>query len=190
MAKSMVERYEQLLLQDPQSAVFVELAKVLLEKGEHNRAMEVCQQGLGHHPQSVIGRVLWGKALLHLGKPAQAMEQFDQAIAVDKENAHAYNLIGEVLVQRGLFRSALPILRKASVLQPNDGRVRLWLDQTQQALSGGPSPGAGGSPGAHRQRARAEASGGGTARGQGRATGGRRSSASARGDPGVARRCG
>ncbi len=140
MAKSMVERYEQLLLQDPQSAVFVELAKVLLEKGEHTRAMEVCQQGLGHHPQSVIGRVLWGKALLHLGKPAQAMEQFDLAIAVDKENAHAYNLIGEVLVQRGLFRSALPILRKAAALQPNDGRVRLWLEQTQQALSGGPAP--------------------------------------------------
>lgn len=140
MAKSMVERYEQLLLQDPQSAVFVELAKVLLEKGEHTRAMEVCQQGLGHHPQSVIGRVLWGKALLHLGKPAQAMEQFDQAIAVDKENAHAYNLIGEVLVQRGLFRSALPILRKAAALQPNDGRVKLWLDQTQQALAGGPAP--------------------------------------------------
>lgn len=140
MAKSMVERYEQLLLQDPTSAVFVELAKVLLEKGEHARAIEVCQQGLGHHAQSVIGRVLWGKALLHLGKPAQAMEQFDHAIAVDKENAHAYNLIGEVLVQRGLFRSALPILRKAAVLQPNDGRVKLWLDQTQQALSGGPAP--------------------------------------------------
>jgi len=140
MAKSMVERYEQLLLQDPTSAVFVELAKVLLEKSEHARAIEVCQQGLGHHPQSVIGRVVWGKALLHQGKPAEAMEQFDQAIAVDKENAHAYNLIGEVLVQRGLFRSALPILRKAAALQPNDGRVRLWLEQTQQALAGGPAP--------------------------------------------------
>ncbi|MBN1207472.1 MAG: tetratricopeptide repeat protein [Myxococcaceae bacterium] len=140
MAKSMVERYEQLLLQDPSSSVFVELAKVLLEKGEPARALEVCQQGLAHHANSVIGRVLWGKALLQLGKPAQAMEQFDQAIAIDKENAHAYNLIGEVLVQRGLFRSALPILRKAVALQPNDGRVRLWLEQTQQALSGGPAP--------------------------------------------------
>ncbi|MDY7228986.1 tetratricopeptide repeat protein [Hyalangium rubrum] len=140
MAKSMVERYEQLLLQDPTSAVFVELAKALLEKGEPARTIEVCEKGISHHPNSVIGRVLWGKALLHLGKPAQAMEQFDQAIAVDKENAHAYNLISEVLVQRGLFRSALPILRKAAALQPNDGRVRLWLDQTQQALSGGPPP--------------------------------------------------
>jgi cellulose synthase operon protein C len=140
MAKSMVERYEQLLLQDPTSAVFVELAKVLLEKGEPVRAIEVCQQGLCHHATSVIGRVLWGKALLHLGKPAEAMEQFDQAVAIDKENAHAYNLIGEVLVQRGLYRSALPILRRAAALQPNDARVKVWLEQTQQALSGGPPP--------------------------------------------------
>ncbi len=88
----------------------------------------------------MIGHVLWGKALLQLGKPAQAMEQFERAIGIDKENAHAYNLIGEVLVQRGLFRSALPILRKAAALQPNDGRVKLWLDQTQQALAGGPPP--------------------------------------------------
>ena len=140
MAKSMVERYEQVLQQDPTSAIFVELAKVLLEQGEAARTIEVCEKGISHHPQSVIGHVVWGKALLQLGKPAQAMEQFEKAIAIDKENAHAYNLISEVLVQRGLFRSALPILRKAAALQPNDGRVKLWLDQTQQALSGGPPP--------------------------------------------------
>ncbi|HEX8700257.1 MAG TPA: tetratricopeptide repeat protein, partial [Myxococcaceae bacterium] len=140
MPKSMVERYEQILQQDPSSAIFVELAKVLLEQGEAARTIEVCEKGLSHHPNSVIGHVVWGKALLQLGKPAQAMEQFERAIGVDKENAHAYNLISEVLVQRGLFRSALPILRKAAALQPNDGRVRLWLDQTQQALAGGPPP--------------------------------------------------
>jgi cellulose synthase operon protein C len=140
MAKSMVERYEQLLAQDPSSAVFVELAKALLEKGDIPRAISTCEQGVVHHPQSIIGRVLWGKALLQQGRPAQAMEQFDQAVAIDKENPHAYNLIGELLVQRGLFRSALPILRKAAALQPNDARVRVWLEQTQQSLSGGPPP--------------------------------------------------
>src|SRR5437870_2066091 len=123
MPKSVVERYEQLLAQDPASAVFVELAKALMEKGDHARALEVCERGLGYHPSSVIGRVLWGKALIHLGRPADAMGQFDQAVALDKENPHAYNLIAEVLLQRGLYRSALPILRKAASLQPNDARV-------------------------------------------------------------------
>lgn len=140
MAKSMVERYEQLLVQDPASSVFVELAKALLEKGDHERAIDVCVEGLRHHPASVAGRVLWGKALIHRGRPAEAMAQFDLAIGIDKENPHAYNLISEVLLQRGLYRSALPLLRKAALLKPHDGRIQAWLEQTQQALAGGPAP--------------------------------------------------
>ena len=140
MAKSMVERYEQVLSQDPASTVFVELARALLEQGEAARAVEVCAQGLAHHSTSVVGRVLWGKALILQGRPAEAMSQFDHAIAIDRDNPHAYNLIAETLLQRGLYRSALPILRKAVALQPEDGRVRLWLEQTQGALAGGPAP--------------------------------------------------
>ncbi|MFL5355083.1 tetratricopeptide repeat protein [Archangium sp.] len=140
MAKSLVERYEQLLAQDPASSVFVELAKALIAKGEHARAISVCEQGIAHHPNSVTGRVLWGKALIHMGRPAEAMAQFDQAVSIDKENPHAYNLISEVLLQKGLYRSALPILRKALALQPNDARVRGWMEQAQAALAGGPAP--------------------------------------------------
>ncbi len=140
MSKSMVEKYEQVLAQDPASTVFVELAKALIEQGQHSRAIEVCQGGLQHHPQSVIGRVLWGKALIQLGKPSEAMSQFDSAVNIDKDNPRAYNLIGEVLLHKGLYRSALPILRKAAALQPNDGRIRQWLEQTRAALAGGPAP--------------------------------------------------
>src|SRR5882757_3287408 len=140
MSKSMVEKYELVLSQDPASTVFVELAKALIERGEHSRAIEVCQGGLTHHPNSVIGRVLWGKALIQLGKPSEAMGQFDTAVNIDKDNPRAYNLIGEVLLLKGLYRSALPILRKAAALQPNDGRIRQWLEQTRAALAGGPAP--------------------------------------------------
>lgn len=141
MTKPLVERYEQILNQDPASTAFVELAKALIAKGDYARAIEVCQQGLSYHKDSVVGRVLWGKALIQLSRPAEAMEQFDQAIAIDRENPHAYNLIGEVLLHKGLYRSALPILKKAVALQPNDGRVRQWLEQTQRALAGtGPAP--------------------------------------------------
>lgn len=140
MSKSMVERYEQMLRQDPASTVFVELAKAFLERGENAKAIDVCQQGLTHHPKSVVGRVLWGKALISLGKASEAMNQFDQAVSIDRDNPHAYNLIGEVLLKKGLYRSALPVLRKASTLQPNDGRIKQWLDQTKAALAGGPAP--------------------------------------------------
>jgi len=140
MPKSPVERYELILQQDPASSVFVELAKALLEAGEPARAIAVCQGGLTHHPTSTVARVLWGKSLIHLGRPAEAMAQFDLAIGIEKDNPYAYNLIAEVLLQRGLYRSALPILRKAAALQPNNGRVKEWLEKAQTALSGGPAP--------------------------------------------------
>src|SRR5688572_24319769 len=110
MTKPMVDRYEQILAQDPTSTVFVELAKALIERGDLQRAIDVCQGGLSHHKGSVIGRVLWGKSLINLGRPAEAMEQFDQAISIDRDNPYAYNLIAEVLLHKGLYRSALPLL--------------------------------------------------------------------------------
>ncbi|HEY3448030.1 MAG TPA: tetratricopeptide repeat protein [Myxococcales bacterium] len=136
MAKGLVEKYQQILEGDPGSLVFVELAKALLDRGEPGKAAEICKAGLEHHPDSVVGRVLWGKALIGCGRPADAMDQFDQAVAIDKENPSAYNLIGEVLLHKGLFRSAIPILKKAVALQPSDNRVRQWLDQAQRGIKG------------------------------------------------------
>ena len=106
MAKSMVERYEQVLQQDPSSAIFVELAKVLLEQGEAARTIEVCEKGISHHPQSVIGHVLWGKALLHLGKPVQAMEQFERQVIEDTLRRNDFHK-ARTAKALGLSRSAL-----------------------------------------------------------------------------------
>jgi len=140
MAKSLVERYEEILAQDPTSHLFVELANSLVEQGDNARAVAVCQQGVLHNQSSVAGRVMWGKALINLGRPAEAMEQFDRAVAVNREDAYAYHLICEVLLLKGLYRSALPLLRKASALAPDDEELKGWYEQTQAALSGGPAP--------------------------------------------------
>ncbi len=140
MSKSKVEEYEQIPAQDPSSTDFVELAKSLIDQGNHLPAIDVCRTGLDHHPNSIIGRVLWGRALIHLGRPAEAMEQFDRAIDLGRENPHTYGLISEVLLQRGLYRSALPLLKKAVLLQPSNGRWRAWFEETQRALAGGAPP--------------------------------------------------
>lgn len=140
MAKSVVDKYELVLATDPSSTAFVELAKAYLAQGDHEKAIAVCQQGINHHPDSIVGRVLWGKALISVGRAAEAMRQFDAATNIDRENPYAYNLIGEALLRTGLYRSAMPILRKAAALQPDDGRITQWLEQAKAALAGGPAP--------------------------------------------------
>src|SRR5262249_4424066 len=44
------------------------------------------------------------------------------------------------LIQRGLYRSALPLLHKAAALVPGSEALRRWLEGTQRALGGGPPP--------------------------------------------------
>ncbi|MGC4000557.1 MAG: tetratricopeptide repeat protein [Anaeromyxobacter sp.] len=137
MSASIVEKYEQILAADPRSRIFVELARALLDKGDAQRAIEVCQQGLEHHPSSILGRVIWGRALLERGDPAAASDQFDIAIAIDPARPYAYNLIGEALLAKGQYRQALPVLARAAELQPADPRVRGWLEEARRRAAGG-----------------------------------------------------
>ena len=88
MSRSLVEKYEHMLSQDPTSTVFVELARAYIERGDNEAAVAICTKGCGHHPTSVVGRVLWGKALITLGKAAEAMSQFDKAMAIDMRQFH------------------------------------------------------------------------------------------------------
>jgi len=82
MPPSIVEKYEQILAADPKSRIFVELAKALVERGQHARAVEVCSRGLEFHPGSILGRVVWGRALLEQGEVKDAIDQFDIAIGL------------------------------------------------------------------------------------------------------------
>ena len=127
MSSPHTEKLEQQLGADPTSPSFVDLARAYLHDGQNDKAVAICQQGLTHHPRSVIGRVLWGKALIAMGRAAEAMGQFDLAVAVDRENPQAYFLICELLLRKGLYRSAMPLLRKAAQLRPNDARLKQWL---------------------------------------------------------------
>lgn len=131
---SIVEKYEQILAADPRSRIFVELAKALVDRGDHARAAEVCRRGLEHHPSSVLGRVTWGRALLEGGDTDAAKAQFELALALDPKSPYAYNLVGEALVHEELWALALPVVTRAAELQPGDARVKGWLDELHRHL--------------------------------------------------------
>ncbi len=133
---SLVEKYEKIFAADPRSRIFVELAKALVERGEHARAAEVCQKGLEHHPSSILGRVIWGRALLESGDAKGAMDHFEIAIALEPSSPYAYNLVGEALLKKEMHREALPVIARAAELQPADARVKGWLEEAKRRALG------------------------------------------------------
>jgi tetratricopeptide (TPR) repeat protein len=135
MPQPSIEKLELILAADPRSRVFVELARLLLEKGDFARAMEICRKGLENHPDSIFARVLWGRALLATGSAEEAVSQFEIAIAIDPANPYAYNLTGEALFEAGLFKPALPILARAVQLQPGDERIHHWLSEAKRCVN-------------------------------------------------------
>jgi tetratricopeptide (TPR) repeat protein len=139
MAPSIIEKYEQILAADPRSRIFVELARALVERGETDRAVEVCRRGLEHHPGSILGRVTWGRALLTAGDLPGAMDQFEIAIAIEPANPYAYNHVGQALLAKGLHKEALPVLARAAELQPADAKVRGWLEEAKRRARGEPA---------------------------------------------------
>ena len=146
MPSSIIEKYEQIFAADPRSRIFVELARALLERGDPERAIEVCMTGLEHHPSSILGRVIWGRSLLALGDLPGAQDQFEVAIALDPASPYAYNLVGEALYTRELFREALPVLARAAELQPGDERLRGWLEEARRKVPGAVRPASPGAP--------------------------------------------
>jgi Tfp pilus assembly protein PilF len=140
MAPSLVEKYEIILAADPKSRVFVELAKALLERGDHGRAAQVCRRGLGHHPSSVQGRVLLGRALLAGGDERAGLIELESAAAVEPANPYGWNLAAEVLVEKGLHARAVGILEKALELQPSNEKLLGWLERARAEAGAAPSP--------------------------------------------------
>jgi predicted Zn-dependent protease len=129
---SIVEKYEQILAADPKSRIFVELARALLEKGDAARTVQICERGLEHHPNSILGRVIWGRGLLELGDLKGAQDQFEIAIAIEPANPYAFNLAGEALLQKNHPREAIPVLARAAELQPADHRIQGLLDEAMR----------------------------------------------------------
>ncbi len=132
MSHSLVEKYEIILAADPRSRVFVELARALLEQGNTARAIDVCRQGVEHHPTSIQGRVIWAKALLASGDIDEAVVQFDLAAGIEPRNPYAFNLAAELLAEKGLHARALPLLEQAAELQPGNEKVKGWLAEARQ----------------------------------------------------------
>ncbi len=108
---------------DRSPRVFLQFADELRRSGALPRAIEVLQEGLSHHPESVSGRVALGRALLEAGDPSAAAESLERVLVRDPAQIVASKLLIEAWIRIGNAARARERLAIYRILQERDAEI-------------------------------------------------------------------
>ena len=140
------EELDQLIEQvrrDPGSRAFVALGEAYLALGRPREAVEVGVAGLRSGMRADVepdARVMVarGLAALHQWKEAQA--ELLKVVKVERTHKDGFALLGEVLLRRGDFERALPVLQHAQNLDPSNPAVLAMLRRARAGQPLDPPP--------------------------------------------------
>ena len=122
---------------DPGSPAFVSLGDALIALGRPRDAIEIGARGLRANAQSVEGRLMVARAFAALHQWKEAQAELLKVVKADRNHGPGFRLLGEVLMRRGDFERAVPVLQHAQNLAPADREI---LDLLRRARSGHPLP--------------------------------------------------
>ncbi len=131
MSDDAIQRYEQMLLEDPQSRAFAPLAEVHRKAGRLDDAINVARAGLELNPGYSGGLVVLGRALFEKGELDNAIEVLQEAVKDTPENYLGQKFLGKVLMAKGENKGALSALDAANLLSPEDEEVSRLLDEVR-----------------------------------------------------------
>ena len=131
MSDDAIERYKQMLAEDPQSRAFAPLAEAHRKAGRLEEAIKVARAGLDVHPGYSGGLVVLGRALYEKGELDNAVEVLQKAVTETPEGYLGQKFLGKVLMDKGENKGALVALEAANLLSPEDEEVSRLLDEVK-----------------------------------------------------------
>ncbi|MGC8493214.1 MAG: tetratricopeptide repeat protein [Syntrophobacteraceae bacterium] len=96
-----IKKYKEILELDPSSRVFARLAEELGAAGEWEEAAEVCRKGLLLHPEHLVARMLFGRALLEIGDVEESERVLAGAVEEIEKNSIIFKLLAELDAMSG-----------------------------------------------------------------------------------------
>ncbi len=125
----LLERYQLDLQKNPRSRVFAPLAEAYRKMGLLDQALELCKQGVKHHPNFVSGRVAYGRICLEKGLLEQAEEELSSATRLSPDNLLAHRLLAKLYVQQRQPARALKSFKYVLLLHPKDEEARRFVQR-------------------------------------------------------------
>ncbi len=136
-----IARYREILLEDPQSRIYVPLADLLLKNGELEEALILLEDGLSRNPGHQAAMVVLGQTLLQAGRQNHGVKVLQRVLDLSPDNFVVLRTLAENFLHRDAFTHALPLLEHLVEIEPEqlewpkllaDARDRLASDADKQ----------------------------------------------------------
>jgi Tfp pilus assembly protein PilF len=117
-----------------QRGAILDSARVYLREDEPGKAEAILREAIEQSPRDQDFRTLYAETLLRVGRPHDAYQHYEHAIAVGPDHAELRHAAGTVANTVGLPQVALVHYHKAQTLNPASPKHPLYLAQIQRKL--------------------------------------------------------
>ncbi len=131
------------MARDPRTHTFARLADLYRKSGRLERALEVVEEGLAHHPHYLNARLVHARVLRELGRTDEAAAAFRLVLEIDEDNLVALEAL-ESLGPAERLHISLPSEAVETDSTPGRWLARLEADWRSRP---GPAPAVGAAPG-------------------------------------------
>lgn len=123
-----ISKLAQRLAANPTSRIFAPLAEAYRRAGRLSEAIDVCRQGLRHHPDYLSGLVVLARTYHDAGDLEAAGSMFERILQADPRNVGATRALGEIAHARGDVSDAWAHYRRALDLEPDNAELRQRIE--------------------------------------------------------------
>jgi tetratricopeptide (TPR) repeat protein len=116
------------LAANPESRIFAPLADAYRRAGRISEAIEICREGLRHHPDYLSGRLVLARCHDDAGDLDAAEEAFGEVLRREPRNVVALRALGEIALARDDPEAAAARYEEALALEPQNAELRERLD--------------------------------------------------------------
>jgi len=133
-----VEKYEEILGNDPASSTFVFLAQILYKQNELERAIGVLIRGLRYNNNNITGRFLLGKIYYERWMIDIAKKELETVFGLAPDNLAAGKMLVEIYKSEEKYEKALEVLRFVYEFHPSNTSIRSEIEQLLGEIDGQP----------------------------------------------------
>jgi tetratricopeptide (TPR) repeat protein len=131
----MEKKYEEILLEKPESNSFSLLAQILYTLGKIDKAIGVLIRGLGYNKNNVTARFLLGKIYYERWMIDQAKREMEKVLEIAPDNLEAAKLLSQIYRSEDKLGKALETLSIAYTFHSTEENVLHEMQEIKNEIS-------------------------------------------------------